>query len=256
MKLNPSETAVLAKALNCSQSGMFIFLQSTPRASQIALYLANSCRCPEKDRQKLAPATAAAHLDTRVGKTSVLPAQLFERFLTSKNKAISFWAGLLSAFTRSTRCPSLASILKYTVLGAVLVPICLPFRTGSWYKCVINSEHYESRWERHISETSPDQRKYGYQNKPQEKAALNVPEPSKASCWVRENKNSPSLYLPRPLFSCLTTSRSHTSVLPSAPFRAGAMPRRMGRNQLLIPSGSPCVTEGEHVSCLNYTCSA
>lgn len=170
MKLNPSETAVLVKALNRSQSRMFIFLQSTPRASQIALYLANSCRCPERDRQKLAAATAAAHLDARVGKTSVLPAQLFERFLTSKTKVISFWVGLLSAFTRSTSCHSYCwlAILKCTVLGAVPVPICLPFRTGSWYKCVNNSEHCQSRRERHISETCPDQRKYGYQNKPQE----------------------------------------------------------------------------------------
>lgn len=57
------------------------------------LILHTAVTAPERDKQKLATAAAtaaAAYLDARVGKFSLLPAQLFEKFLASQIKAISF----------------------------------------------------------------------------------------------------------------------------------------------------------------------
>lgn len=52
------------------------------------LNLHTAVTAPESGKQKLA--AAAAYLDARVGKFFLWPAQLFERFLASQTKAISF----------------------------------------------------------------------------------------------------------------------------------------------------------------------
>lgn len=108
------------------------------------------------------------------------------------------------------------------------VPICFLFRTGSRYKNIINSAHRENRPYRHTGETSPDRMKCGYQNKQQEKAALNAPKSSKVLSRV-----------PGPQAPCAAASAppGATSVpVPPSPLGARAVPRKTGRIQLLCPS--------------------
>lgn len=107
--------------------------------------------------------------------------------------------------------------------------------------------------ERQVGETSPDQRKYRYWNKQQEKAALNVPETSKVSSRVLGTQ-ARSLHFPA-LCAAASPPPGATSV-PIHPLLPWDLERAKEKREEptslpLTPSSSPYVSEEESVSCIN-----
>lgn len=131
-----SETAVPANAFTHSQPGMIMFLQSTKRASWIALYLTHGCHCTRRGQAEVS--CCCCSLGCGIDKTPLNQFSFSE--MVSKWNLGNFFLNRISFHLHDIHrilcCCWLTLILKCTVLGAIPLPISLLCRTGSWYKKV------------------------------------------------------------------------------------------------------------------------